>query len=245
MRMIHTPAISAGASAGHEGVVKAGFATVFAAMNCDRIARVYRMAEYSSFGGALQACRVMYLLDVAECRKALVCGDGDGRFIAELLAANREVRVDYVDLSAGMASLARRRVEAIGAGAAGRTRFHIGDLRNFQVDDGAAYDLITAHFFMDCFDDAEATNVARRLASFASPGATLLLSDFRIPSRGVSRYLAAAIVRGLYAAFRVATGLRVTRLPNYERSLERAGFRKQDETLKLGGLLVASLWRKN
>jgi SAM-dependent methyltransferase len=245
MRTIHRSTISDGASVVHENPVTAGVAPPVATMNCDRIARVYRAAEYSSFGGALQACRVMYLRDVAECRRALVCGDGDGRFLTELLRANREVCVDYVDLSAGMAGLARRRVDAIGADAIARTSFHVGDVREFSLGDGAAYDLITAHFFLDCFADAEVASVARRLASFAQPGATLLLSDFRIPPRGVARYIAAAIIRGLYGAFRVATGLRVTRLPNYEGALEGAGFRKERETLKLGGLLAASLWRKD
>ncbi len=50
-----------------------------AKMNCDRVARFYRTLEYVSFGGALQACRVMYLREVAECRRAIVCGDGDGQ----------------------------------------------------------------------------------------------------------------------------------------------------------------------
>jgi ubiquinone/menaquinone biosynthesis C-methylase UbiE len=245
MRTIHTPAISDGASVARENTEKPDAALPVATMNCDRIAPVYRTAEYASFGGALQACRVMYLRDVAECRKALVCGDGDGRFLAELLRANREVRVDYVDLSAGMARLARQKVESIGAGAIARTLFHVGDVREFNLGDGAAYDLITAHFFLDCFDDAEATRVAGKLASFAESGATLLVSDFRIPPGGVGRYLSAAIVRGLYAGFRVATGLRVNRLPNYERALGSAGFEKQREELKLGGLLSASLWRKN
>ena len=244
MRAIHTPAISDGAPVAQERFVKPEVAPAVATMNCDRVARAYRTAEYASFGGALQACRVRYLRDVAECRRALVCGDGDGRFVAELLRANREVCIDYVDLSAGMAGLAGRRVYAIGPQAIARTSFHVGDVRNFKLDDSAAYDLITAHFFLDCFDDMEVTGVARRLASLARPGAMLLLSDFRIPPRGVARYIAGAIVRGLYGAFRVATGLRVTRLPSYERGLERAGFRKDDETLKLGGLLAASLWRK-
>jgi ubiquinone/menaquinone biosynthesis C-methylase UbiE len=214
-------------------------------MNCDRIARVYRTAEYASFGGVLQACRVMYLREIAESRRALVCGDGDGRFLAELLRANREVRVDYVDLSAGMARLARQRVEAIGPEAIARANFHVSDTREFNQGAHAAYDLITAHFFLDCFDDSDVASVARTLASFAQPGATLLLSDFRIPPRGAARYISDAIVRGLYAGFRVATGLRVNRLPNYERALGSAGFQKQRETLKLGGLLAASLWRKN
>jgi ubiquinone/menaquinone biosynthesis C-methylase UbiE len=215
-----------------------------ATMDCDWIARFYRAGEYLSFGGALQACRVKYLRDVADCRRALVCGDGDGRFLAELLQTNHEIRVDYVDLSDGMAGLTRRRVEEIGSDAAARVSFHTGDLRELNASEDGAYDLLTAHFFLDCFDEMEVASVARRLANFASPGATLLLSDFRIPLRGIARYIAAAIVRGLYVAFRISTGIRVTRLPNYEDALTRAGFRKQRETLKLGGLLVASLWRK-
>lgn len=216
-----------------------------AAMNCDRVAPVYRAAEYLAFGGALQTCRVMYLDLVADCRSALVCGDGDGRFLGALLSANRAVRVDFVDLSAGMARLARRRVDTLGAQASARTHFHVGDVREFNAAEGERYDLITAHFFLDCFDGVEVPNVARRLASLSQPGAALLLSDFRIPPRGIARYIDAAIVRGLYAAFRLTTGLRVTRLPDYDSALERAGFQKQRQTLKLGGLLVASLWKKS
>jgi len=215
-----------------------------AAMNCDRVARAYKTLEYLSFGGALQACRVMYLDEIVDCRRALLCGDGDGRFLAELLRANRNIAVDFVELSAGMIDVARRRIDDIGSEAAKRTRFHAIDVRDFEPADRSRYDLISAQFFLDCFDHDEIFNVARKLASIAQPGAWLLLSDFRIPARGLSRYIDAAIVRGLYAAFRLTTGLRVTRLPNYEDALERTGFRKEKETLKLGGLLVASCWQK-
>jgi ubiquinone/menaquinone biosynthesis C-methylase UbiE len=248
METVHAAAISrhpsVRTSVEHETLANTDNVYSVATMNCDWIARFYRRLEYLSFGGALQACRVMYVPEVAGCQRAIVCGDGDGRFLAELLRANRWICADFVDLSAGMATLAQRRVEAIGLEAVVRANFHVADVREFNPTDGAAYDLITAHFFLDCFDDAEATSVTRRLASFARPGATLLLSDFRIPPSGIAHYAAAAIIRGLYFAFRVATGLRVTRLPNYEDALEHAGFRKQRETLKLGGLLVASLWRR-
>jgi SAM-dependent methyltransferase len=244
MRTNHTEAIANDTSFANERVANTNDARSVATMNCDGIARFYRALEYVSFGGALQACRLMYLRDAEDCQRALVCGDGDGRFLAELLRANREVCADFVDLSAGMAGLARRRVAAIGAETVARAQFHLGDVREFTPSEDGAYDLITAHFFLDCFDDASAVSVARRLASLARPGAKLLLSDFRIPPRGFARFFAAAIVRGLYAAFRVTTGLRVKQLPDYEDALERAGFRKQRETLKLGGLLVASVWRR-
>jgi SAM-dependent methyltransferase len=213
-------------------------------MNCDRVARVYRAMEYLFFGGALEACRVKYLAEAVECRRALLCGDGDGRFLEELLRTNRDVCVDFVDLSAGMAAMGKRRIERIGPEATKRTRFHVADVRDFEPSGGWRYDLISTHFFLDCFHDAEITDVTRKLGSLAQHGAKLLLSDFRIPASGVARYADAAIIRGLYGAFRLTTGLRVTGLPNYEGALERAGFSKKRETLKLGGLLVASLWTK-
>ncbi len=249
METIHTAAISrhpsVRTSVTHETLANTDNVYSVATMNCDWIARFYRRLEYLSFGGALQACRVMYVRDVADCQRAIVCGDGDGRFLAELIAGESLRFALISSISAkGWRTLARRRVAAIGLEAVVRANFHVADVREFNPSDGAAYDLITAHFFLDCFDDAEVTSVTRRLASYTRPGATLLLSDFRIPPSGIAHYAAAAIIRGLYFAFRVATGLRVTRLPNYEDALERAGFRKQRETLKLGGLLVASLWRR-
>jgi ubiquinone/menaquinone biosynthesis C-methylase UbiE len=223
-----------------------GGAGAVARMNCDRIARFYQALEYLSFGGLLQACRVRYLRDVAGCHKALVCGDGDGRFLSELLRTNPVVDADFVDLSAGMAALARRRIDAIGSAASGQVRFHVGDVLEFWPwnSKNGRYDLITAHFFLDCFDDREVVVVTRKLAAISKPGAQLLLSDFRIPTNGILHDAGTAIVRVLYGAFRLATGLRVNRLPNYEDALEQAGFRKQKETLRLGGLLVASLWQR-
>lgn len=237
MRMTHTSTLSDESRTASAVGPNAG-------MNCDRIARFYRAAEYLAFGRTLQACRVMFLGDVADRRRALVCGGGDGRFLGALLRTNQEIRVDFVDLSAGMVSIARRRVDAIGSEASAQTRFYVGDILRFNPAKGELYDLVTAHFFLDCFDHVEVERVACKLGSFVPSGASLLLSDFRIPPRGIAGYIDTAIVRSLYAAFRLTTGLRVTRLPDYEGALERAGFCKQREVTKLGGLLAASLWRK-
>jgi SAM-dependent methyltransferase len=245
MRESHIPAMADRSTiASVANVARADGGRTTATMNCDRIARAYRSLECLSFGGALQACRAMYLDEVLDCRRALLCGDGDGRFLGELLRKNREVGVDFVDLSGRMAEIAKRRAIAIGSQASERTRFHAVNFLGFEPAGGERYDLISAHFFLDCFNDDDLARVADKLGAFARAGARLLLSDFRIPPRGVRRYVDAAIVRGLYGAFRITTGLRVTRLPDYEGAIERAGFRKQRETLKLGGLLTASLWQR-
>ncbi len=161
-------------------------------------------------------------------------GMATGGFSVSFCGGIATLSVDFVDLSAGMIEMAKRRSSAIGSQASDA---NVGFTQRIFSDSilpaAARYDLISAQFFLDCFNDEEMARVARKLGTFARPGARLLLSDFRIPPRGVGRYIDAAIVRGLYGAFRLTTGLRVTRLPDYEGAIERVGFRKQQETLKL------------
>jgi len=51
------------------------------------------------------------------------------------------------------------------------------------------------------------------------------------------------VVRGLYLAFRVMTGLRTTQLPLYTEALHNAGFRCIDDRSSLAGLLTSQLWQ--
>ena len=76
-------------------------------MNCDRIARWYRWIEYAGFGRTLERRRQAFLSDLADARRVLALGDGDGRALAPLLAAAPYARVDYIDVSARMLELAR------------------------------------------------------------------------------------------------------------------------------------------
>jgi hypothetical protein len=54
------------------------------------------------------------------------------------------------------------------------------------------------------------------------------------PARGV--------VRLLYLAFQLLTGLRVTKLPNHASALTAAGFTRIAQRLSVGGLLTSELW---
>src|SRR5271155_3486869 len=116
----------------------------------DRIARPYRWLEYLSFGPLLERCRFYRLPQLADARRALVLGDGDGRFLARLLQANPHIEVDVVDLSQTMVQLLLGRVAKTG----GLNRFSIYcvDAREFVdfVFDGTykdvTYDLVVTHF---------------------------------------------------------------------------------------------------
>jgi ubiquinone/menaquinone biosynthesis C-methylase UbiE len=150
--------------------------------------------------------------------------------------------VDYVDLSAEMVRIARRRVDAMEGEFSERVRFLVGDVRDVEATAGN-YDLIATHFFLDCFNERELEEIVGRLRGYAAPGAQWLVSEFHEVKTRVGRVWSRALISGMYAAFGVVTGLRVAKLPDYEAALVEGGFRMQNARKLLGGLLQASLWQ--
>lgn len=210
-------------------------------MNCDGIARYYEAVERLSLGNCLEHRRFAFLGEVTTSQRAILCGGGDGRFLARLLRENSTVQVDFVDLSPKMTELAERRIMSMGRTFRRRVVFHPADIREFAPQ-SPQYDLIVTHFFLDCFTGAELESVIHRLASWAIPSAKWMVSDFHEADGLLGSWSSRAFIRGLYGAFRLTTGLRVTHLPDYQAALRRRGWVPQSEEEGLGGLLHSSLW---
>jgi SAM-dependent methyltransferase len=206
----------------------------------DRLAPAYQALERVTFGGLLHWCRTAHLARLGACRRALVLGDGDGRFLADLLRANPEIEADSLDISAGMLALARRRVAAVPGGLS-RVRFVRADARTDSLP-GAGYDLVVTNFFLDCFRPAELAAVVRRGAAGCAPGATWVDGDFRVPPGGWERVAAKALLAAMYTFFCVATRLPARRLTDPAPLLEAEGFALAGEASRLRGFLSARLW---
>lgn len=212
-----------------------------AAPNFDRLAQVYRWMEAISFGPYLWRCRTAFLPDLHSAARALIFGDGDGRFTAELLRANVQVRVDAVDISRAML---RELVRRAGS-SAGRVRTFAADARTWSYDSvpgTQSYDLVVTHFFLDCLAPSEIECLARRIRPVLQPGARWIISEFAVPQGVYGRWIAKPLVAFLYFVFRLLTGLGIQSLPDHADALERAGFRLQRRRLLLGGLLAAEEW---
>ncbi|HEY6986898.1 MAG TPA: class I SAM-dependent methyltransferase [Bryobacteraceae bacterium] len=210
-------------------------------MNCDRIARCYRWLEYFSFGRALERRRREYLDEVERARSVLILGDGDGRFTAEFLGRNKQGVIDSVELSPCMLALAKQRVEQQTAGA-DRLRFWQADARTMELP--REYDLIVSHFFLDCFTPDDLDALVARIASAARPGARWILSEFRVPDRGIQRFAGGVLIQIMYWFFRVATGLKTSRVPEYRTIFRVRGFRCLGQRSAWGGLMASELWEK-
>ncbi|MGC2498296.1 MAG: class I SAM-dependent methyltransferase [Acidobacteriaceae bacterium] len=209
----------------------------------DRVARLYRTLEYLSFGPLLERCRFHHLraLAAANCTRALVLGDGDGRFLARLLAACPDLSAEAIDGSPAMLRLLRAR--AAHQGAEPRLTTLCADARSFTPS-ACDYDLVATHFFLDCLTEAETEALIRRLRPHLAPGARWVVSEFQVPSGSRTRAaFARALIAGLYAAFRMLTGLRTRRIPPWRRLLARSGFACAASQSFLGGLLVTEIWQ--
>jgi SAM-dependent methyltransferase len=211
------------------------------AADFDRIARLYVWMEHLTFGRSLERCRDHFLARLADRSSALVLGDGDGRFLADLLAGNSRVQADAVDSSAAMLRLLRKRCAAVAG--EGEMRLRTYNTSALAFTPVRSYDLIVTHFFLDCLSQTELDRLCARLGAHLEPGAMWLVSDFRIPE-GAMHWPARAVVRLLYLAFRVLTGLRTSALPDHAAALTTAGFTRIAEHHSLGGLLTSELWRR-
>jgi ubiquinone/menaquinone biosynthesis C-methylase UbiE len=201
-------------------------------VNCDPIARWYWWLEYIGFGGELQRRRTAFLAEVASACRALVLGEGDGRFLVNLVKQNQHASIDYIDISERMLELARARTGN------DRVAYHCGNALTLPLPTGE-YDLVTTHFFLDCLNDEDAALLVDRVSQACAPNAFWLISEFQEPNA-----LSWLVVRFLYFFFRLTTGLRTLHLVDHRPLLAKAGFRLKHREAARFGMLVSELWTR-
>jgi SAM-dependent methyltransferase len=208
--------------------------------NFDLLARPYRWLEYVTFARALEHCRFHFLPALAEPRRALILGDGDGRFLSRLLQANPHLYADVVDISPAMLHLLNERLTPK---ARTRVTLHHADAREF-ISPAMDYDLIVTHFFFDCLFQPELTALVDRIVLRLKPGALWVVSEFSRVHGRVGFRLGQAVVSVLYQAFGLLTGLAVRSLPDHCAAFKVHDFQLVSEKQWLHGLLVSQLWQR-
>jgi ubiquinone/menaquinone biosynthesis C-methylase UbiE len=202
----------------------------------DHLARLYFWMEYLSFGPYLQRCRCLRLPQINHRKRALVYGDGDGRFLKELARVAAALQITAVDASEAM--LRRARLTAYAS-----VQWEHADARQWEPPRNR-FDLIVSHFFLDCFDEEEIAGIVSRVNAVAADDAVWVVSEFAIPGGPFSGRAGRLIVGALYLAFGWMTGLTVRQLPNYAGVLRRAGWQRDDRRQLLRGLVVSEVWRR-
>ncbi len=207
--------------------------------NFDPLARLYRWMELFTFGPLLARCRFCFLEAALPLSNMLILGDGDGRYTQRLLARNPQVHITAVDASGAMLAALQQRAATVGAAA--RLTVVQQDLRCFTPT--GRFDSVVTHFSLDCLEEPAIDRLVDGIVPVLTPGSVWIVSEFAIPSGRAQAAFARALIGSLYFAFRLLTGLRTRRLPDYAPILARHGFVRVAESPRLGGLLTAELWR--
>jgi hypothetical protein len=141
-----------------------------------------------------------------------------------------------------MLRLLRQRCEAAAPNANTRLRTHHTNALTFPLEDSEeSYDLVVTHFFLDCLTQPDLNTLIERTTKHLDPGALWLISDFCIPN-GPMHLPARLILRTLYFAFRILTGLCTTHLPDHATPLTHSGFIRIAHQNSLFGLVTTEIW---
>ncbi|MEN9733485.1 MAG: hypothetical protein RLZ45_1480 [Verrucomicrobiota bacterium] len=209
-------------------------------MSFDTLAPAYRVLELIVAGRVLQRARLAHLANLGVRSRALLLGEGPGRFLEALLVHNTRIHCTCVENSPAMVKECRQMLRHRGQ-STDRVRFLNVDARASKHLDGP-FDLIATHFFLDCFQHDELERIVSNISDSAAPGAVWLISDFRIPARGWQRVRARIIHRLMYAVFRRITDIRAERIVPPDPYLVRSGFRLEARCEFSHGLIHSDLW---
>jgi ubiquinone/menaquinone biosynthesis C-methylase UbiE len=205
----------------------------------DPIARHYRWLEAVTFGSTLQQARTRWIETIPPPERALILGEGDGRFLSELLRVHPNVVVDCVDASGRMLDLARKRLVKVVPRA--EVNFVREDVLTWAPS--GSYDLLVVNFFLDCFPRPELMTVIRKLVDVASGGAYLFFADFSIPKKLIARTHAKIWLAIMYGFFRATTGIAAKRLIDPTSEFEINGFTCLNRAHWRFGLVKSELWQ--
>jgi ubiquinone/menaquinone biosynthesis C-methylase UbiE len=206
----------------------------------DRIATHYRWLETLTFGSTLQKARTRWIETIPPPQRALILGEGDGRFLCELLRVHPSVVVDCVDASPRMLDLAQKRL----AGALSQAKVRFLNENILSWSPSGSYDLLVTNFVLDCFAEQELAAIIHKLVRAASVGAHLFLADFAIPQRSVFRIHAKSWLAVMYCFFRSTTGISAKELIDPTPELEKNGFRRLAQAHWRFGLVKSELWQR-
>lgn len=206
-------------------------------MNFDRIAPFYGWMERWLAGGCMQKCRTAFLGEIKEPRRALLVGEGPGRFLKALRDRFPETEITVIDGSAEMLEISKR-----ATGDDPRVEFVNALISDWDTE--RRFDLVATHFVLDCFSAKQMEEVVGKLAAFSADDADWLLSDFEIPERGFHRWRAKWIVGSLYRFFEMTAGLHGAVLRPADDFLGINGFRLRGRKSTSLGLMKGEWWTR-
>ncbi|QDU53505.1 Methyltransferase domain protein [Gimesia panareensis] len=212
-------------------------------MNFNRVAPYFEPLEKIVFRNQMQLCRTAYLSDLPSLRKVAVIGEGDGRFLLDILKQTQCPKVHYIDSSQVMLELAQSRIRQQLPEALSRVHFYLCDLANDDMPDDQ-YDLIATNFFLDVFNEPTLKATVSKIARSCSKNAIWLYADFQVSGGKLKQLRALAWLKTMYLFFKLAARIQAPTLIDPASLLETHGFQLINQTEFARGLMRAEFRKR-
>lgn len=180
----------------------------------DNLATSYASLERLMFGHYLEQSRLhgITTFDSPHPQRALVLGEGDGRFTNLVLKEYPNLTVDSIERSSEMREQTKMRIQKLGKIYENRHRFIATEAKSFSFPN-SVYDIVVGQYFLDCFNTNDANKLLVKISRTLKPDGKLIYTDFSIPQKPPARWAGKTIVSFLYQFFRLTTDIESNQLP--------------------------------
>ena len=186
----------------------------------DRLAFAYDFLASLIYGKAIRDIQINFLQAISEEAKVLILGGGTGWQLSKLLTLKPRIHVSYLDISGEMIKKAKLLLN-------NRKTKNVQFIRGNSLDKLLGeFDFVITPFYFDLFSDEELKKhclpeIKRKLKQ---QGGHLLCYDFQLICGGLLGAYQRFLIGVTILFFKLATGLRTSKLANIEKRLLEAGF---------------------
>lgn len=222
------------------------------------MSHVYDLMTGRSVGNVIVRSQINWTNELPAERRALIVGDGTGRFLLELLRRAKPSHVVTIDISETMIRKARQRIQNNDPTKLEMVNFVTADLDaltlkdllslshgNQNKENPAYYDVIATNFFLDLYTERNVLKKVQKLSSVHAINGIYINTDFiRVHGTGLLVRIQRFLLKGLYVLFRLVTRIPGYRPADYDAILKECGYEKLKSRYFAFGMIESSMYRK-
>ena len=196
------------------------------------VAPFYDLLKRISFGDALNNATINYMSELSEYKDFLIVGGGSGISLPQF---NQDQNIQFIDSNASMIARAKRRKTSAAV------QYHAKRFEAF--DTTQKFDVICFPFFIDLYNQNEATSILDKAKSLLNDSGRLVVTDF-YSIKKLSNWRQKLLLRTVIVFFNITTWHRHSKIFNIPNTIKASNFQCINLKEFANGMVFASLWKK-
>lgn len=189
------------------------------------LAPIYQFLSKLVFGNLLLKAQLHFLKQeelksTNHFNNILIIGGGNGELLAEVLSEFPSCTICYVESSAKMNSLAKKRIPL-----ADKNRVEFFEIDVFHWKNEQHFDAVLLPFFLDLFDLEKQHSLLRRVHHWLAPSGKLIVTDFNNSEHRFQKLL----IGFMYFVFNALNAAETKKLPDFNSLLNSTDWKVKRE----------------